>query len=59
VWWCWPLGTKSRPPTTEPNLVNQTEFTEIEKFGCMFGSEFPETEFTEVNIETEPNLPEM
>jgi hypothetical protein len=38
---------------------NRTEFTETEKFGSLFGFEFPGTKFTEVNTKTEPNLPEM
>jgi hypothetical protein len=38
---------------------NRTEFTETKKFGSLFGSEFPGTEFTEVNTETEPNLPNL
>jgi hypothetical protein len=37
-------------------IENRTEFTETEKFGSLFGSEFLGTEFTEVNTETEPNL---
>jgi hypothetical protein len=38
---------------------NRTEFTETEKFGSMFGSKFLGTEFTEVNTETEPILPNL
>jgi hypothetical protein len=40
-------------------IKNRTKFTETKKFGFLFSSEFPETKFTEVNTETEPNLPNL
>jgi hypothetical protein len=48
------LRTEYRTEFTE----NRTKFTETDKFGSLFGSEFPGTEFTEVSTETEPNLSE-